>query len=199
MLELNCFCLGLRMTWLVLFIFTESLLHFSQTSIFWSSSLSTDFKQSSAKSTGSVNSETLGRSFMYIINNWGPIKSNVEGHHSWWFALESKLDWIGQITGGKKSSFQTTAEPRHVYHSAPIWQTRFEGRGCRMLWKDVGKHPPLFRVGRLQKQFYIQNELARAMSSDTSELQTDSGKVHRVYRQILPRDCLWLFRKFLKN
>ena len=45
MLELNCFCLGLRMTWLVLFIFTESLIHFSQTSIFWSSSLSTDFKQ----------------------------------------------------------------------------------------------------------------------------------------------------------
>ena len=57
-----------------------------------------------------------------------------------------------------------------------------------MLWKDVGKHPPLFSVGRLQKQFYIQNELARAMSSDTSELQTDCGKLHRVYRQILPRE-----------
>ena len=54
-----------------------------------------------------------------------------------------------------------------------------------MLWKDQGKHPPLFRVGRLQKLFYLPNELARAMSSDFSEIQTDSGRVYRVLRQIL--------------
>ena len=49
-----------------------------------------------------------------------------------------------------------------------------------MLWKDLGKHPPLFRVGRLQKLFYLPNKLVRAMSSDFSEIQTDSGKVYRV-------------------
>ena len=49
-----------------------------------------------------------------------------------------------------------------------------------MLWKDLGRHPPLFRVGRLQKLFYLPNELVRAMSSDFSEIQTDSGKVYRV-------------------
>ena len=65
-----------------------------------------------------------------------------------------------------------------------------------MLGKDLGKHPPLFRVGRLQKQFYLPNELARAMSSDTSEIQTDSGKIYRVFRQILLSDCLRLFRNF---
>ena len=54
-----------------------------------------------------------------------------------------------------------------------------------MLWKDQGKHPPLFRVGRLQKLFYLPNELARTMSSDFSEIQTDSGRVYRVLRQIL--------------
>ena len=47
----------------------------------------------------------------------------------------------------------------------------------------------LFRVGRLQKLFYLPNELVRAMSSDFSEIQTDSGKVYRVFRQILPSDC----------
>ena len=58
-----------------------------------------------------------------------------------------------------------------------------------MLWKDLGKHPPLFRVGRLQKLFYLPNKLVRAMSSDFSEIQTGSGKVYLVFRQILPSDC----------
>ena len=57
-----------------------------------------------------------------------------------------------------------------------------------MLWKDLGKHPPLFRVGRLQKLFYLPNELARAMSSDFSEIRTDSGNVYRAFRQILVSD-----------
>ena len=56
-------------------------------------------------------------------------------------------------------------------------------------WKDLEKHPPLFRVGRLPKQFYLPNEFARAMSNDFSEIQTDSGKVYRVFWQILPSDC----------
>ena len=50
-----------------------------------------------------------------------------------------------------------------------------------MLWKDLGKHPPLFRVGRLQKLFYLPNELVRTMLSDFSEIQTDSGKVYRFF------------------
>ena len=50
-----------------------------------------------------------------------------------------------------------------------------------MLWKNLEKHPPLFRVGRLPKQFYLPNEFARAMSNDFSEIQTDSGKVYRVF------------------
>ena len=45
MLELNFFCLSLKMMEFVFFILTESLLHFSQTSIFWGSSLSTGSKQ----------------------------------------------------------------------------------------------------------------------------------------------------------
>ena len=44
MLELN-FCLGLKIRYLVFFILTYSSLHFSQTSMFWSSSLSTDSEQ----------------------------------------------------------------------------------------------------------------------------------------------------------
>ena len=69
-----------------------------------------------------------------------------------------------------------------------------------MLWKDLGKHPPLFCVGRLQKQYYSPNELiARTMSSDISEIQTDSDKVCRAFRKILPSDCIWLFRKMWKK
>ena len=68
-----------------------------------------------------------------------------------------------------------------------------------MLWKDLGKHPPLFRVGRLQKLFYLPNKLVRAMSSNFSEIQTDSGKVYRVCQQILLSDCKLLFRKIWKN
>ena len=85
---------------------------------------------------------------------------------------------------------KTTAEPRHAYNSAPIWQTRFDGRECQILWKDLGKHPPLFRVGRLQKLFYLPNELARAMSNDFYEIRTDSGKVYCVFRQVLLSDCI---------
>ena len=59
-----------------------------------------------------------------------------------------------------------------------------------MLWKDLGKPPPLFRVGRLQKLFHLPNELVRAMSSDFSEIQTDSGKVYRIFRRILLSDCM---------
>ena len=58
-----------------------------------------------------------------------------------------------------------------------------------MLWKDLRKHPP-FRIGRLQKLFYLPNELVRAMSRDFSEIQTDSDKVYRVLRQILLSDCI---------
>ena len=111
---------------------------------------------------------------------------------------ENTLHELIPRNGGKKSSFWTIAKPRHGYHSAPISQTRYDGRECQMLWKDLGKHPPLFRVGRLQKLFYLPNELVRAMSSDFSEIQTDSGKVYRVFRQILPSDCTWLFRKIGK-
>ena len=57
-----------------------------------------------------------------------------------------------------------------------------------MLRKYLGKHPPLFRVGRLQKLFNLPNELVHAMSSYFSEIQSDSGKVYRVFRQILLSD-----------
>ena len=67
-----------------------------------------------------------------------------------------------------------------------------------MLWKDVEKHPPLFRIGRLQKQFYLLSELAREMSSDTSEIQTDSGKVYRVFRQIIRAIVYDFFENFGK-
>ena len=60
----------------------------------------------------------------------------------------------------------------------------------RVPWKDLEKHPPLFRVGRLPKQFYLPNEFARAMSNDFSEIQTDSGKVYRVFWQIQLSDCI---------
>ena len=59
-----------------------------------------------------------------------------------------------------------------------------------MLRKYLGKHQPLFRVGRLQKLFNLPNELVHAMSSDFSEIQSDSGKVYRVFRQILLSDCI---------
>ena len=49
-----------------------------------------------------------------------------------------------------------------------------------MLWKDLGKHPPLRCVGRLQKLFYLPNELVCVMLSDFSEIQTDSSKVYHV-------------------
>ena len=57
-----------------------------------------------------------------------------------------------------------------------------------MLRKYLGKHPPLFHVSRLQKLFNLPNELVHAMSSDFSEIQSDSGKVYRVFRQILLSD-----------
>ena len=59
-----------------------------------------------------------------------------------------------------------------------------------MLRKYLGKHPPLLRVGRLQKLLNLPNELVRAMSSDFSEIQSDSRKVYRVFRQILLSDCI---------
>ena len=59
-----------------------------------------------------------------------------------------------------------------------------------VLWKDLEKHPPLFRVGRLPKQFYLPNEFARAISNDFSEIQTDSGKVYRDFWQIQLSDCI---------
>ena len=123
----------------------------------------------------------------------------TEGHHTWWFALESTLDWMGQIADGKERSFKTTKEPRHGYHTAPMWETRFDGWESQILWKNLRKYPPLFRVGRLQKLFYLPNKLVRAMSSNFSEIQTDSGKVYRVCQQILLSDCkLLFFEKFGK-
>ena len=65
-----------------------------------------------------------------------------------------------------------------------------------MLWKDLEKYPPLFRVGRLPRQFYLPNEFARAMSNDFSEIQTDSGKVYRVF---LPNSTKQLYMTFSKK
>ena len=65
-----------------------------------------------------------------------------------------------------------------------------------MLWKDLEKHPPLFRVGRLPRQFYLPNEFARAMSNDFSDIQTDSGKVYRVF---LPNSTKRLYVTFSNN
>ena len=66
-----------------------------------------------------------------------------------------------------------------------------------MLWKDLEKYSPLFRVGRLPRQFYLPNEFARAMSNDFSEIQTDSGKVYRVF--FLPNSTKRLYMTFSKN
>jgi len=74
-LRLHFFCQGLKMRWVVFFTFTNNLLHRSQTSIFFSSLFSTEYKVfgleweykilvSSAKSRSSINSEAFGRSFM---------------------------------------------------------------------------------------------------------------------------------------
>ena len=65
-----------------------------------------------------------------------------------------------------------------------------------MLWEDLEKHPPLFRVGRLPRQCYLPNEFARAMSIDFSEIQTDSGKVYRVF---LPNSTKQLYMTFSKK
>ena len=70
---------------------------------------------------------------------------------------------------------------------------------CRMFWKDLGKRPSFFRVGRLQKQLHVPNELARAMSSDFSEMQTDRGKVYHVFQQFYQEIVYDFFEKFENN
>ena len=56
----------------------------------------------------------------------------------------------------------------------------------------------MFRVGRLQKLFYLPNALVRAMSSDFSEIQTDSVRVYRVFVKFYQAIVYDFFEKFGK-
>ena len=65
-----------------------------------------------------------------------------------------------------------------------------------MLWKDLEKHPPLFRVGRLPRQFYLPNEFARAMSNNFPKSKLTAVKYIVFF---LPNSTKRLYMTFSKN